>query len=268
MPILPDYFADVAKQMRLQSEVIRRDFASHRPSAGRNREDLVAGFLTEHLPKQFFVDGGLLITPSGYFSSQADLVVVDHLRNSPLHASRPEKLWPVEATYALFEIKTHLSPSDIADAVTKCRRFKMLERQFLATPEGPRNRESLFVLWAYDSPTPTTAKANLIAALAGVPRSEQPDFVIVPDRFVALGGEYLLLSKLGQPDSPYRRALQDQHGSDLSALLPETLEVNDLGENSLAAWYIWFDSWLRHAGPRLCDPVRYLPMDKIWGHRV
>jgi len=266
--IFPDYFADVAKEMRLRSASIRRDFASHRPSAGRNREDLVARFLEEHLPKQFFVDNGLLISPSGYFSNQADVVVVDHLRNAPLHGSRPEKLWPIEAAYALFEVKTHLSPDDMADAVQKCRRFKTLERQFLLAPGGPRNRESIFVLWAYDSPTPTTAKANLIAALAGVPRAEQPDFVIVPDRFVARGGEYLELARLGQPESPHRRALRGKHGPNLSALLPEVVEMDDLGENSLTAWYIWFDSWLRHAGPRLCDPIRYLPPDKTWGQKV
>jgi hypothetical protein len=213
--IIPDYFADVAKEMRLRSASIRRDFSVHRPSAGRNRENLVATFLREHLPKQFHVDNGLLISPSGYFSSQADLIVVDHLRNAPLHASSPEKLWPVEAAYALFEIKTSLSPADIGDAIEKCRRFKALDREFLQTAQGPNIRSSLFVLWAYESPAVATVKNNLIAALAGVPRSEQPDFVIVPDRLVVRAGEYLELCRLGQPNSPARRALLEQHGPDL-----------------------------------------------------
>lgn len=268
MTILPDYFVDVANELRLRSDSIRRDFATHRPSAGRNREDLVARFLDDHLPKQFLVQSGLLISSTGYFSNQADLIIVDHLRNAPLHAASPEKLWPVEAAYAMFEVKTHLSPSDIADAVKKCRSFKKLERQFLQTPEGPRNSDSLFVLWAYESSAPATAKANLSEALAQVPRQEQPDLVVVPHRLVARAGSYLELSRLGHPESPYRRELQEIHGADLSALLPEIVEVDDLGENSLTVWLVGFDSWLRHAGPRLCDPGRYLPPEKIWGTKV
>ncbi len=266
--ILPDYFSDVTKEMSLQSASIKRDFASHRPSGGRNRENIVAQFLAGHLPKQFGVETGLLISPSGYFSSQADLVVVDHLRNSPLHASRPEKLWPVESAYALFEVKTHLTPSEIADSVKKCRRFKSLDRQFLVGRDEPRNRDSLFVLWAYESPAATTAKTNLISALVGIPRAEQPDLVVVPGHFVARAGSYLEISRLGQPNSPYRNDLHIKHGKDLSALMPEDVEVDDFGENSLTAWYIWFDSWLRHAGPRTSDPLQYLPPVKNWGNRV
>jgi hypothetical protein len=223
--------------------------------------------LREHLPQQFLVDSGFLISPSGYFSSQADLVIVDHLRNAALHAARPERLWPVESAYALFEVKSLLSPTAIADAIKKCRRFKTLERQFLEFPGSPRIRQSLFVLWAFESPAPATVKANLLAALGGVPRTEQPDFFIVPDRFVVRGGDYLELSLLGQPGSVHRTLLQEKNGSE-SRLLEDQLEMDELGENALMAWYVWFDSWLRHAGPRLCDPVKYLPPDKVWGQKA
>ncbi len=47
----PEYLSDVARDMRHKSAAIRRDFASHRLSAGENREDLVADFLENHLPK-------------------------------------------------------------------------------------------------------------------------------------------------------------------------------------------------------------------------
>jgi hypothetical protein len=229
---------------------------------------LVQTFLRDHLPGQFQVDKGLLIAPNGYFSNEADLLVVDHLRNSPLHASRPERLWPVEAAYALLEIKTQLSPRDIADGVHKCRRFKTLQRNYLVGPDQPRIKSSLFVLWAYDSPATETAKSNLAEAIAEIPRAEQPDFVVVPDGFVARSGEYLELSRLGQPGSAHRERLHQVHGPDLGSLLPEPLEVYALEDNSLAAWYIWFDSWLRHAGPRLCDPLCYLEPQKIWGRKV
>jgi hypothetical protein len=38
--ILPDYLADVGRDMAAKSAAIRRDFATHRLSAGENREDV------------------------------------------------------------------------------------------------------------------------------------------------------------------------------------------------------------------------------------
>src|SRR5437867_4405276 len=146
---LPDYLADVAKELRSKSAAIRRDFASHRPSAGDNREDLVERFLIDHLPKRFGVSSGLIISHVGLFSKQADLVVVDHHNNAPLYGSSRTKLWPVEAVYGLIEVKTSLSPSNIADAITKGRHFKTLPRQFCTGPQPPRIADSLFVIWAF-----------------------------------------------------------------------------------------------------------------------
>jgi hypothetical protein len=73
----------------------------------------------------------------------------------------------MESVYAMFEVKTTLSPDDIADSVSKCRRFKAMQRRFLA-PTSLGN--SLFVIWAFNAPAPVTLKANLAAALSDVPR--------------------------------------------------------------------------------------------------
>jgi hypothetical protein len=262
--ILPSYLADVALDMAAKSAAIRRDFATHRLSAGENREDVVAKFLVDHLPKRFGVSSGLMFSHEGVFSNQADLVVVDEQNNAPLYASVRNKLWPVEAVHALIEVKTGFSPSDISDAVDKGRRFKRMERRFCA----PVALADLFIIWAFDSPAPETVKANLLAALVDVPRAEQPDLIVVPDRLVATSGSYLEVARLGQAGSPYRIQLQEQHGSDLRFLIPEAVEVHDAGENALLAWYIWFDSWLRRAGPRLTDPLLYLPSGMAVGRKV
>jgi hypothetical protein len=124
------------------------------------------------------------------------------------------------------------------------------------------------VLWGFESPKLNTIKANLLAAVADVPVSEQPDLVLVPDRFVARAGQYLELARLGKPNSTWRRQLHEKHGPDLSPLLPAPVEVDDFGENALMAWYVWFASWLRHSGPRAYDPLRYLPAERTWGRRV
>jgi len=258
---LPEYLADVAKGMQGRSDSIRRDFKTHRPSSGGNLEHLVREFLTDHLPKRFSVDTGLLISPEGKFSNQADLIIADSLRNAPLYPRDPNKLWPVEAVYALVETKAYLSPTEIVDAVAKGRRFKTLRRAFLQTSEPPVTADSLFVIWAYDSAEPTKVKANLLEALAGVPRAEQPDLIIVPDRLVAKAGNYLEVTRVGAPGSLYRTQMHAAHGPDLSALMPAPVEVQAFGPNALLAWFVWLDSWLRHAGPRCYDPLQYIPSD-------
>ncbi len=266
--IFPEYLSDVAREMRSKSASIRRDFASHRLSAGENREDIVEKFLIDHLPRKFGVSSGMVISHDGTFSNQADLLVVDALNNSPLYATTRNQLWPVEAIYALVEVKTSLNPSDLSDAIAKGRRFKTLNRRFCETGLPQRMTDSLFVIWGFDCPSPATFKDNLLTALSGVPRSEQPDFIIVPDRIVVRTGTYFELSRLGQPNSPYRAQLHQQHGPNLAGLMPELAEVNDFGEHSLLAWYVWFDSWLRQSGSRFTDPVTYLPPDQSFGVTV
>lgn len=265
--VLPEYLADIAREMRAKSSSIRRDFASHRLSAGENREDLVAAFLSDHLPKRFGVGSGMVISHEGLFSNQADLVVVDTLNNSPLYGTSRNQLWPVEAVYSLLEVKTNLTPTELKDSIAKGRRFKSLTRRYCDAGQGQRVFDSLFVIWGFECPSPETLKSNVLAELAKVPLNEQPDFIVVPDRVLISCGSYLELSRLGQLGSAHRTQLHAQHGPNLSALLPPAL-VMDLGENALLAWYVWFDSWLRQAGDRLTTPSTYLPVDKTFGTLV
>ena len=267
--VLHDYLADVANEMKRKSTAIRRDFAKHRLSAGENRETLVNEFLTGHLPRRFEVSSGMVVSHDGSFSNQADLVVVDALNNSPLYGSSAHKLWPVESVLALFEVKTSLGPSELRDSVAKGRRFKTLNRRFFNPGNGQRITDSLFIIWAFDCPEPETLKKNLLQELAEVPRNEQPDFVIVPDRVVVRGGSYLELSTIGQPTSSHRRQLQQQYGPSIeTVLLPLPVQVYDTGENSLMAWYVWFYSWLMQAGDRSATLMDYLPPDRTYGRVV
>ena len=253
--------------MRSKSEGIRRDYSQHRPSAGDSQEDLVTKFLEDYLPKRFGVSTGHIISHDGKFSNQADIVIVDDQNNSPLHPDKRNKWWPVEAVYALIEVKTHLNDRDLKNAISKGQKFKRLQRRFCSS--GTQNiNESLFVIWAFNSPSPETQKQNISKALQGVPQSEQPDFVIVLDHLVVQSGGYLELARLGQPGSPDHNQLTQQHGNNLSILLPESFEVYDLGANSLLTWYIWFDSWLRQAGSRFTNPVDYLPKEYTFGKKI
>ena len=254
---MPNYMADVAEEMRWKSRMIRRDFAHHRLSAGENREDLVSEFLRQHLPSRFGVDTGFVISTDGQFSNQADLLVVDKENNAPLYPNYRNRLWPVESVYALVEVKTRLSPTAIKDAVAKGRKFKRMDREFCQASTPQKTTSSLFVIWAFESPEPGLVEQNFIEELRDTDVDEQPDLVIIPNVLVAQMGVYRDIAKLGEPGSQFRRDLEVKLDGDLSGVHQEPLTVYAFGENSLMAWYVWMDSWLRQAGSRFCDPIRY-----------
>ena len=266
--VMEEYFADVAKQMSHKSTQIRRDFAQHRLSAGENREDLVKQFLVDHLPKKLGIDTGFVVSPNGLLSNQADLVIVDKQNNAPLYPDYRNKMWPVESVYSLIEIKTNLVPEALDDAIAKGRKFKPMPREFCQVGWSQRIVNSLFVIWAFHSAGPKTFKENLAQKLSGVPISEQPDLVVVPNVLVASMGQYREIAKLGEPNSPYRRELEQQYQGDLSLLTDEPVDVYDVRENALLIWYVWFDSWVRQAGSRFCDPLKYLPTGGSFGTKV
>ena len=266
--MIVNYMSDVAEEMSWKSDKIRRDFAQHKLSAGENRQDLVGRFLGDHLPGRFGMDQGFVVSPDGQFSNQADLLVVDKQNNAPLYSNYRNRLWPVEAVYALIEVKTKLYPGDLEDAISKGRRFKTLRREFCGTSTTQPIADSLFVIWGFESRKPKTLKRSLVEMLSDVEMSEQPDLLIVPGQLVAHMGQYRELARFGQPGSPHRRNLEQRSRGDLSGLLDGPVDVFALGNHSLLAWYIWLDSWLRQAGSRFSDPIRYLPNDSIFGTRV
>lgn len=249
--------SQVAAEMRSQSEAIKKAFATHHLSAGENREDIVAKFLKELLPKRFGVSSGLIYTSENVFSKQADLLIVDEQNNAPLFADKKNKLWPVEAVYCLIEVKTSLNPSDISDAILKCRNYKRLARKFCEKSSNVTKYDDLFVLWAFDCPSLPTLKKNLELQLANVPRDEQPDLVVVPDKVVIQSGLFRETTQIGRPASEYRENIKKMSPSKLDEFLQSHSVVYDYGNNSLLAWFVWLDSWLRRTGPRLTDPVNY-----------
>ncbi len=85
---LPEYFTDIVRGLNSNSEAIRRDFGSHRPSAGGNRERLLQTMLRDYLPKKFGIDTGLIASSDGQFSHQADLIITDQAWNTPLSPNR------------------------------------------------------------------------------------------------------------------------------------------------------------------------------------
>lgn len=265
--LLPQYFEDLSKNLNDESERIKKFFKTHAVTAGSNREDLVAKFLTESLPKKFEISSGLVMSKDGQFSKQADVLVADRLNNAPLFPLAAEPIWFAEAIYALIEVKTQLTPTTLSDSIEKCRRFKLLKREYDGHT-AQRIKESIFALWSFESPSPETAKVNILNVLKGVPTSERPDFIVVPGKILCISGHFMEISKLGQEGSELRNSLSQKHGADLNPLLGEGIELGDFGNNTLLAFTIWFGSWLQAAGGRSAPLQKYLPENHTFGRWV
>jgi len=208
----------------------------------------------------------LIISHDGDCSNEADLVIFDRINNTPLYPGFGKELWPVEAVYTLIEVKSNLPPGELKDAISKFRKFKNLKREFLSVKDGPRITDSLAILWSFDSSHPETLKKNLESEIADVPTAELPDFIVVPGKLVVQLGSYLEIANIGQPNSAHRNSLPQQYNNDSN--FSNEIKVYNFGDDSLMIWYVWFDSWLRHAGERFYDPLKYLPKNTIWGKRV
>ncbi len=265
--VLPDYLSDIANEMRRKSVSIRRDFRTHHASAGENREDAVKKFLAEHLPKRFGVSAGLVLSPEGTFSKQADILIVDALNNAPLYGAATNQIWLAEAVFALIEVKTVLGPTELRDAIAKGRRFKNLTRRYFDFGRRPRINDSLFIIWAFDCAEAALFKENLLGQLSHVPRSEQPDLIIVPDKLFVSCGAFLELQTIGQPNSEHRAKIHAVYGEDLSPVFPPVL-CAECGPNSLMVWYLWLYSWLMQAGDRCASLPSYLPPESLYGRMV
>jgi hypothetical protein len=151
-----------------------------------------------------------------------------------------------------------LNKPDIEDSIQKCVKFKSLNRVFCDIPNKQRIKNSLFVIWGFNSPESSTVKKNLEDQIKEIDRTLQPDLIVVPNKLVGRSGSLLELTTIGRAGSKFREELILKHGNDLGYLLPDQVVMYELLENSLFIWYVWLDSWLRNAGSRFTDPIEYL----------
>lgn len=150
---VPEYLQRSSKRLAEESREIGDDY-SHPGEIGRSREDKVKQFLDRYLPKAFVTSRGFLVSADNVASPQTDLLIADRFWGTSLNSDLDNPYWLIESTYASIEVKTDLSPDDIADSIKKCRRFKSLRRDWTNTrykidnPFSAPIEDSLFIIWA------------------------------------------------------------------------------------------------------------------------
>jgi hypothetical protein len=258
--MIKDYFDDANRDLSRESARMRRDFATHRHSAGTNREAIVADLLKRHLLPSVGIETGLVASASGDLSAQSDIILVDKASNIALHSQRPIPIWLVESVYAVIEVKTQLTPSTLSDSVNKCRRLKALPKNYADSFGRQSIYDTLFCLWSFEAPADLrVAKENISSAVASLKVDERPDFIVCPGSFLWQGGSYFDLGRNGQRGSPHYEMRLKEVGGDLEKLLNPSDEMIGMGDHSLFTFFYWINSWLFAAGPRRPDLVKYYP---------
>ena len=235
-----------------ESSTIAEAYRTHNASAGSQREALAIEFLSKHLPKKFCITSGFAFGSDGSGSGQSDILIVDGMNNAALHASEREKLWPVEAVYAVIEVKTVLDRKALSDSTQKCVKFKSIPREFSSICR-PAIEDSLFCVFSFSGPKFDTILGNLSDDLSKLESRERPDLIIVLDKGVIASGSYFELINYGQVGSELRKK-RDRH-----SVLPGYDYVET--PHSLAFWFAWLNSWLSNAGNRIADPVKYMSVE-------
>ncbi len=112
-----------------QYETLAKNLVSHRAEKGRIVEAVVKSALRTVLPNRFSIGTGFLITSSGRASPQLDLVIYDHLYNSPIVLEGGVGLFPMECVFATIEVKSVLDTEEIESATKTIRLVRDLAKE-------------------------------------------------------------------------------------------------------------------------------------------
>jgi hypothetical protein len=115
-----------ARELRAQFE--KSMASNHSGSKGDMREEFVAGFLRNHLPRRVGVLGSAeIVTADGQVSPQCDILIVDP-DVPPLFSAEHHRVVPNEAVYGVMEVKSTLDGAELRDACNKIARVRNLPK--------------------------------------------------------------------------------------------------------------------------------------------
>lgn len=114
-PDLRDAFKEVSAQMA--ADFKRTAATGHPGGKGSNREAIVRTFLTQYLPRRYGIGTGQLIHWDNLRSRQCDVVIYDRNNTPRLMPDERHSLFPVEAVFAIVEVKSKLTSAELSDAM-------------------------------------------------------------------------------------------------------------------------------------------------------
>lgn len=120
-----DLFEAVSQKMRIDFDVSAK--FKHHGNRGDYREDSIKAFLCNgHLPKNFSIASGEVISQYSQVSKQIDLIVYDSNKSITFDASESTKIFPIESVLGIIEVKSKLSKDKLIEGLENIKALKQL----------------------------------------------------------------------------------------------------------------------------------------------
>lgn len=132
----------------------------HKGERGRQREEGLKRFLSEHLPEAYGIATGEIFPCIGDdVSPQCDIVIYDRMKMPIFGKNSAVQQIPLEAVYAVIEVKSELNSSALSDFKGKLEKIRAMprSRKSFASSQAP-----LFYLFGYKFRTKEKACTTFI----------------------------------------------------------------------------------------------------------
>jgi uncharacterized protein DUF6602 len=108
---------------------------AHNPEKGRLNETHLVKTLRRYLPPKFGIGTGFIVAAGSPIieSSQCDIIIYDAVNNAPFYSSDAWQIYPIEMVYAVIEVKTTLTTTELTAAFGACARL----RRMCVSESGP-----------------------------------------------------------------------------------------------------------------------------------
>jgi hypothetical protein len=130
----------------------------HKGTRGNERAAHLGEFLSRHLPSVFAIGKGEARDYRDNVTGEVDLLIYDHSTAAPIQTGSESLIVPAEALYAVIEVKSVLSRTELdtcLNAAMKVRSLRPFKKRFIASPtEGRVEKDHYrcpYFVFAYSS---------------------------------------------------------------------------------------------------------------------
>ncbi len=124
---LSKIFNSIGSQMLSDFEQIQTQI-KHMGERGNEREQGLKCFLENYLPSRYAITTGEIVDREGNTSRQCDLIIYDRLNHPLLLAGKNVRILLAESVFAVIEVKSVLTSTELKDSVEKIKWLKELKR--------------------------------------------------------------------------------------------------------------------------------------------
>lgn len=124
---LEGLFKDASEELRSRFNTIQRRLM-HAPTKGNAEEDVWMEWIEQYLPKRYTINRGFVLDSKGYQSQQLDIIIFDRQYSPLIYKQCDTILVPIESVYAVIEVKTKISKTEMEDAGQKIASVRQLYR--------------------------------------------------------------------------------------------------------------------------------------------